>query len=369
MGKIKVGIAGCGWISNHAHLFALSETGACKVISIYDNNEDSLLNTGYRWNIRGRYTDYEEFLDSGAEAIVLATPNYTHKDFILRTIRQGKWIMCEKPIVLSQKEMFEIIEEAGDNRRLLVPAFVNRFRFDIHLFKKEIRTIGKIRCIKAKWIRKNGIPRPGSWFTNKRLAGGGVLIDLGPHIIDICLYLLHSTFDLDCNSIEVLNSKMEYINPQEVNRSKACWFRRKDESLLQIDVESKIEATVKINDVLIHMELCWQSEESDDYTQFTVFGSNGIARLDTLFGFSDCRRYENAKIVTNSENLTVSINISNKKNTQIMAFQNMHSYFQNCIRLNSTGSLNLSDACRTVKIIEEIYKKAGNKRSDNITVQ
>lgn len=359
MSAIKVGIAGCGWISNHAHLFVLSETDASKVVSIYDNNETSLLNTGEKWNISDRYIDYDEFLNSGAEAIVLATPNYTHKDFILKTIRQGKWILCEKPFVLNRKEMLEIIKEAGDDRKLLVPAFVNRFRYDICHFREEIKTIGNIRCIEAKWIRRNGIPRPGTWFTNKSLAGGGVLIDLGPHIIDICLYLIHDTYDLDSINIEVLHSKVEYINTKEVNQSKAGWFGRKEEGQFHMDVESKAESAVRIGEVFINMELCWQSEESDDYTQFTVYGTKGSARLDTLFGFSDCRRYKNAKIVTARDNLTVSTNISNNQNTQISAFQNMHSYFMECIRLKNTGSLNLTDAGRTVNIIDEIYKKAG----------
>lgn len=121
---------------------------------------------------------------------MIATPNNTHTYYTDMALNAGKHVLCEKPVALSKKDIESTISIADKSQKIFIPALVNRFRPDIQKFIRLVALIGEIKEIEVSWTRKSGIPKPGTWITNKAATGEGVMIDISTHILDICLMLI-----------------------------------------------------------------------------------------------------------------------------------------------------------------------------------
>ena len=122
----------------------------------------------------------------------VATPNALHHPVALAALRAGKHVLCEKPLAIDSVQAREMVRAAHEHDRVLEVVFNRRRRADVQWVKQYLDDvgIGRIYHVRASWKRRAGIPGLTSWFTSKTLAGGGALIDLGPHVLDSVLYLL-----------------------------------------------------------------------------------------------------------------------------------------------------------------------------------
>jgi len=127
------------------------------------------------------------------DAISIGVPNYLHAPIAIAALESGKHILCEKPLARNGKEAEQIVRAAIQANRVLKVVFNQRSRTDLQVLKRyvEAGNLGRIYYAKASWMRRRGIPGIGSWFINKEMAGGGPLIDVGVHILDMALYLLN----------------------------------------------------------------------------------------------------------------------------------------------------------------------------------
>jgi predicted dehydrogenase len=107
-------------------------------------------------------------------------------------LQAGKHVLVEKPLARNPDEARQILAAAQEYERILMVSFDKRYRGDVQWIKQYIDSgaIGNIYYAKAHWMRRSGIPRLGSWFVSKEVAGGGPLIDLGVHVLDIAMYLM-----------------------------------------------------------------------------------------------------------------------------------------------------------------------------------
>jgi predicted dehydrogenase len=141
-------------------------------------------------------TTYREYSDLLAvqdiDAVSICLPNALHAPVTIDALAAGKHVLIEKPLARNADEGRAMLEAAAANERVLMIAFNHRYRGDVQWVKRYIETgaLGKIYYAKAHWMRRSGIPQLGSWFVNKELAGGGPLIDLGVHVLDIAMYLM-----------------------------------------------------------------------------------------------------------------------------------------------------------------------------------
>ncbi len=123
--------------------------------------------------------------------VSIIVPNKFHAPLSIQALKAGKHVFCEKPPAMNAKEVKEMIEVAEASGKTLMFNFNNRARPLCAALKSEIDSgrMGEIRSSQAKWIRRRGIPGFGGWFTQKRLSGGGPLIDL-LHMLDLALYYM-----------------------------------------------------------------------------------------------------------------------------------------------------------------------------------
>jgi predicted dehydrogenase len=196
-------------------------------------------------------------------------------------------VLCEKPLARNGTEAKRIVSAAREADRAVHIAFTQRERGDVQALKRHVDegNLGKIYHAKATWMRRNGIPGMGGWFTSKELAGGGPLIDLGVHMVDMAIFLMGE--------------------PEVVNVSCATYAElgprgrggRGDFGLMQGDkpyeVEDLATAFIRFSDgATLNLEAGWAAyrESSDDFG-VTLYGTDGGAEMKVRnYGTSDTVR-------------------------------------------------------------------------------
>ena len=189
--NLRIGIIGCGIGDFHAEAYLLDRRA--DVVSLAGLDIPRCLEVCKKHGIPEHTANYEDLLArSDIDAVSIAVPNYLHAPIAIAALRAGKHVLLEKPIGLTAAEGEQIVAEANAAGKVLGLAFSKRYRADVELLKSQTRAgaLGEIYYAKAFWMRRAGIPGLGSWFTNKGLSGGGSLIDLGVHVIDMVLWLM-----------------------------------------------------------------------------------------------------------------------------------------------------------------------------------
>jgi predicted dehydrogenase len=195
--KLRCGVIGTGAIGI-GHLLSLTSFPRAAAVAIAETHAQRAKETTERFKIPRSYNDYRELLDQpDIDAVTIATPNHLHAEMAIEALKARKHVLVEKPLATSAKDAARIIDTAKKAKRTLMVA--QNFRFNRYtqmakmiIDKGEIGDIYHARCF---WLRRNGIPRIGSWFTQKKLAGGGCILDIGSHLLDACLHLM-SDFDV-----------------------------------------------------------------------------------------------------------------------------------------------------------------------------
>ena len=140
-----------------------------------------------------RYPNWHDLLDHGTlDVFSIATPTTLHAPIAIAALNAGLHVLSEKPMAENADTARLMVEAAERNDRVLDVSFNHRRRGDVQALKKIIDAglLGKIYYAKAGWLRREGIPGLGSWFTRRATAGGGPLMDIGVHMLDMALYLL-----------------------------------------------------------------------------------------------------------------------------------------------------------------------------------
>jgi len=188
---IRVGVIGCG--AGVFHLRGYSEDPRVKIVALAGLDTDRCARLAKEYDIPRVYTDYQDLLsDHDIDAVSVVVPNNLHLPVSRAAFEAGKHVLVEKPLAGTVADGEQMVAAAKQHNRLLGIAFQRRWRHDVQIVKELVDTgeMGDIYYAKAYWMRRSGIPGWGSWFTNKQAAGGGPLIDLGVHVLDMALYMM-----------------------------------------------------------------------------------------------------------------------------------------------------------------------------------
>ncbi len=191
MGKLRVGVIGLGVGREHIKQFQLHPDA--EVVAIADLNKDRLKAVGEEFNISARYTDATKMLEKESlDIVTVATPNKFHKPLTVAALDAGCHVLCEKPMAMNAQEACAMIKASHKAKRRIMINFSYRFTPQSWALKKEVDSgiVGEVYFARTVWLRRRGMPGFGGWFGQKALAGGGPLIDLGVHRIDLALWLM-----------------------------------------------------------------------------------------------------------------------------------------------------------------------------------
>ncbi len=187
--KIKVGIIGVGSISME-HIESYLKNPDVELYAFCDINEEQLKTMSEKYGITRTFTDMHEMLKlEEIDAVSVCTWNSAHAPCTIAALNAKKHVICEKPMATSAEEARTMKEAADRNGKILMIGFVRRFGNDCGILKDFIAKdyFGEIYYAKASYLRRLG--NPGGWFGDRSRSGGGPLIDLGVHVIDLVRYL------------------------------------------------------------------------------------------------------------------------------------------------------------------------------------
>ncbi|MFF2911284.1 Gfo/Idh/MocA family protein [Paenibacillus sp. NPDC057934] len=195
MSKVyKVGIIGCGGIANGKHLPSLSKLENVELVAFCDIVEERAKEAAAKYGAVDAkvYTDYQELLqDASIDIVHVLTPNISHAEISIAGLEAGKHVMCEKPMAKTSEEAKAMVEAAKRTGKKLTIGYNNRFREDSLYLKKlcEEGELGHIYMAKAHAIRRRAVPTWGV-FLDEEKQGGGPLIDIGTHALDLTLWMM-----------------------------------------------------------------------------------------------------------------------------------------------------------------------------------
>ncbi|WP_201738326.1 MULTISPECIES: Gfo/Idh/MocA family protein [unclassified Exiguobacterium] len=188
---MKIGIIGTGGIATNAHIPHYIAAGA-DVVAVMNRTRERGEAVARQFGVERVYDTVADMLDSEQlDAVSVCTPNALHKDHVIQALDAGCHVLCEKPPAISEREADEMLQAAKRAGRTLHYGFHFRHRTDTQLLKRLIDSneLGHIYAATALALRRRGIPGWGV-FTDKELQGGGALLDIGVHMLDLALYLM-----------------------------------------------------------------------------------------------------------------------------------------------------------------------------------
>ncbi|MCP3764803.1 Gfo/Idh/MocA family oxidoreductase [Domibacillus sp. A3M-37] len=193
--KLKIGIIGCGGIANQKHMPALAKlSDLAEMTAFCDVVEERAQLAAQEFGAENAavYTDYQELLlDESIDVVHVLTPNLQHSFITVAALEAGKHVMCEKPMAINSKEAKEMLEAADRTGKKLTIGYQNRFREDSQVLYQASKEgeFGDIYMAKAHAIRRRAVPTWGV-FLDVEQQGGGPLIDIGTHALDLTLWCM-----------------------------------------------------------------------------------------------------------------------------------------------------------------------------------
>ncbi len=271
---VKVGIIGTG--IGRLHASSLAKCPDAEIKAICDIDPERACGAAKDFGVADTYEDYHDMLaDDEIDAVVVATPNYLHAPMAIASFEAGKHVLCEKPISTNAADAKAMVEAGRKAGRIFQMGFNNRFRGDTQLLKKCIEDgdLGEIYYAKTGWLRRRGMPGgERGWFTTKSMSGGGPLIDLGVHVLDLTLWLMGNP-----RPVYVLGSSYAKFGP-EVGKAKGFTY----------DVEDLAAGMVKLeNGATVMLETSWQSHVQREIFYSQLVGTKGGAEIEPLRIYTD----------------------------------------------------------------------------------
>lgn len=193
---LKIGIIGCGGIANGKHLPSLSKLNEIEMIAFCDIDIERAVKAKEQYGVKDAqiFENYKEMLDEvKLDVIHVLTPNESHAEIAVASMESGSHVMCEKPMAKTAKDARKMIEASKRTNKKLSIGYQNRFRKDstyLHEICQEGK-LGKIYHGKAHAIRRRAVPTWGV-FLDGEAQGGGPLIDIGTHALDLTLWMMNN---------------------------------------------------------------------------------------------------------------------------------------------------------------------------------
>lgn len=191
MDRLKVGIVGCGAISEIGHLPACVRLDCVDLVALADISRSQAQRMAKKYNISCVETDYRALIDK-VDAVIVATPPHLHLEHAGFFLEHGVHVLCEKPMATTSHECRHLIQIADENHIKLAVGHVRRFFFYVERVKSMIETgrLGRISSITADEGNQYNWPAYTAYAFDKKISPGGVMFDLGLHVLDLFVWLL-----------------------------------------------------------------------------------------------------------------------------------------------------------------------------------
>lgn len=284
MSKLRVGIIGTGGISNCHMAGYLALPDLVEVAAVCDINEPKVKAYAEKYNVPAWYTDFNEMLaKENLDFVSVTTWNSAHMPATVAALNAGVNVLCEKPMAMNAAEAEIMLEAAKKSGKLLQIGFVRRFGDDAKAAKKYIDAgaIGDIYYGKAQYLRRRGFP--GGWFGDMEYAGGGPLIDLGVHVMDLVRYLGGCP-----KPVSAFGAAFNNLTDARNEAGEKAWTATTDSKGFKFDVEDFTTAMVRFEGGLVmSVESSFNLNIKKDFSAVELFGTKSAIHIDPFEIYSD----------------------------------------------------------------------------------
>ena len=263
--KLNIGVISCS-VMAQLHMKAVIDHPNAELYMICDINEALLNETAAKYNISRKTTDYRQMLaDPAVDAVIIVTPDQTHREISVAALEAGKHVLCEKPMAATPADAKKMLEARDRTGKMLTIGYQYRHFPENQVAKKVVDSgvLGDVYYAEATYLRRRGVPTWGV-FTDKAKQGGGPLIDIGTHALDLTLFLMNN-YDVDyvCGtSFEKLGHTLDAKHQGQVNyRGEFDTWNNET-----YDVEDSAVGFIKMkNGATIVLRAAWAINMAEDY--------------------------------------------------------------------------------------------------------
>lgn len=347
MKKLKAAVIGVGGIS-HEHINGYIKNENVELYAFCDINPVQLKKMAEQYGIPEErcFGDKDEMLRALPEIDIVSvtTWNAAHAECTIAALNAGKDVICEKPMAMNTREAEEMLEAARKNGKLLQIGFVRRYGNDADVMRDFIDAdkFGEIYYAKATYLRRNG--NPGGWFGDKSRSGGGPLIDLGVHVIDLSRYLCGNPKPVSAYGATF----RKLFNRPSVKTGKGYTSVSAGDNDV-CDVEDFASALIRFdNGLVLSVEASFSLNIKNGEGNIQFFGTKAGAKLDPQVEiFSE----ENGYLVDLSFNNDTSLAFDGLFCREI-------NHFVDCVLNGTPCRAPAEDGVEIMKILDAIYESA-----------
>jgi predicted dehydrogenase len=278
---LRAALIGAGAIAVNGHIPAYQQAEGVEIAAICDVNSDRVAKVAAEIGIPGAFTDYKDMLATVKPDLVsVCSPNALHCAMACDALEAGAHVICEKPMCLTYADAERMLATAKAAGRTLTIGHHMRYQPATVKAHEMIQqgALGQVYYVKASYLRRSGIPGYGSWFTNRDLAGGGAMMDIGCHMLDLSLWLMGHP-----KPVSVSASTYAKFGP--LAKGLGSWGADHFGAGSRFDVDDLTTAFVRFADgSTLTIEASWATHGSQGQN-LQIFGTEGGLELNAnLFG-------------------------------------------------------------------------------------
>ncbi|HSV13995.1 MAG TPA: Gfo/Idh/MocA family oxidoreductase [Tepidisphaeraceae bacterium] len=339
--KLRVAFIGCGGIAQ-THLGALATMPDVEVVAGVDINPDRLDVMRDKWHVDKVYSDWKKMLkEVQPEAVSICTPNGVHAQPAIDSSNAGAHVIVEKPMAMNPGQCQKMIDTAKKAGKKLAVGFQYRYHPNTEFLTRarEAGEFGNVMFVKCQALRRRGIPNWGV-FGRKDLQGGGPMIDIGVHVIEMAHYVMGSPKPVAAsgNTWTYMGNKKSDVVSQWPNWDYKT-YTVEDLAIGQIRFE---------NGAILQIEASFAAHIEKDVWNFTLVGDKGGASWDPPALFTD-----RAGTMINS---TPGF-LSSKTDFHSLFISKLRNFVDGCMKdtaLRAPGEAGLA----VQKILDGVYRSA-----------
>jgi predicted dehydrogenase len=348
MAIIKVGVIGVGSISD-SHLQSYKGNSQVELVAVCDLNEERARMKAERYGATRIYTDYHELLaDPDVEAVSICTWNHSHAEISIAALRAGKHVLVEKPLCTSVEEAKKVQQAVEETGRILQVGFVRRYDANARMIRGFVEggEFGEIYYAKASCLRRLG--NPGGWFADVERSGGGPLIDLGVHVIDLCWFLMGrpKVVSVSGNTYNRLGNRSNVKN--------LSFYQAADYDPTKNTVEDLANALIRFeNGASLMVDVSFTLHAKKDEISVKLFGEKGGFEVEP-----------EVLMVTERHDtiLNVTPQTDQKSFDFVGAFQREIDHFIECVQTGRKPLSPVEDGVEMMKMLCGVYESARTGR-------
>jgi predicted dehydrogenase len=291
--SLRFGVVGAGAISRSS-CASINNHADARIIAAWDPHAGRLGEICDKYDIAHKAESAEKlFARTDIDAVYIGVPNKFHAPLAIQALKAGKHVILDKPFALNLKEAREVVATAEKMGVKFMVGMNQRFGRAQQQLKSLVEqgVLGEVYHAKSFWFRRAGIPRLHTWFGDKEQAGGGALLDIGVHLLDLALYLT--------DNFEPIGAYGQvYTKFGNRELGEGGWGLSDRDPSLPFTVDDFASATIRMkNGMTVALDVTWachQEESSKMDVQLYGTEAGAVAYGNKLFRFADAEigRYE-----------------------------------------------------------------------------